>query len=471
MEIVILTSPVMKSSLVRYLGPYQIAWWIRSHGYTVQVLDFFVFLSESQRINLLSKFITQETKIVALAPFTTMYTSNKEAKEYDIFYNLVAYIRDKFPWVKLVAGGVAVPSLIKSDLKFDAIFKGEGEHSFLRYCDHVIKGSKSGQFSFINNKKIFTPDGVFEIAKSRQVYEVNDFILPGESVPFESSRGCIFKCKFCQHPNLGKDKDDFIKEMSNIEYSLNYNYDNFNITRYHMADDTFNSHRGRFKEFHSITQRLPFDIKWISYIRMDLLDIWPEQLDMVIEAGCESAYFGVESLNEESCRQIGKGWGAKNHKQFITKLGDKWGDKIKIVCSLIAGLGNETESDWDESNEFLRQSHVHNWLFFPLMLAPEYGMSEFDKNYASYGYTIDSAGHWVKGDMNYHRAKRWVDHVMKRDSALKKPTMWSRAVALNFGLSDEYLSTHNINQVFGRIDSELLREKFINSYYDTAMRY
>ena len=164
MEIVILTSPVMKSSLVRYLGPYQIAWWIRSHGYSVQVLDFFVFLSDEQRKNLLTKFITRETKIVALAPFTTMYTSAKEATEYKIFYNLVSYVRENFPWVKLVAGGVAVQSLLKSDLKFDAIFQGEGEHSFLKYCEYVIKGKKSGTFSLINDKKVFTPDGVFDIA-------------------------------------------------------------------------------------------------------------------------------------------------------------------------------------------------------------------------------------------------------------------------------------------------------------------
>ena len=290
-------------------------------------------------------------------------------------------------------------------------------------------------------------------------------------MPFESARGCIFKCKFCQHPNLGKDKDDFIKEMKNIEYSLNFNYDNFGITRYHMSDDTFNSHRVRFKEFHSITQQLPFAIKWISYIRMDLLDIWPEQLELVLEAGCESAYLGIESFNEESCKQIGKGWGAKNNKRFITKLGEVWGDNIKIVCSMIAGLGNETEEDWEMSTEFLKQSHAHNWLFFPLMLAPEYGMSEFDKNYKDYGYVIDSDGHWVKNDMNYHRAREWTTMAMKRDSVYKKTTMWSRAVALNYGLDNNYLSTHNINQVFSRIDSELLREKFINSYYNLAMEY
>jgi hypothetical protein len=73
--------------------------------------------------------------------------------------------------------------------------------------------------------------------------------------------------------------------------------------------------------------------------------------------------------------------------------------------------------------------------------------------------------------MNYHRAKAWVDQTMKRDSGLKKPTMWSRAVAMNFGLTDDYLSTHSINQVFTRIDSEMLRERFINNYYDTAIGY
>ena len=49
-------------------------------------------------------------------------------------------------------------------------------------------------------------------------FEKNDFILPGESLPLELSRGCIFKCRFCQYPNIGKDKDDL--ELELIDFGL-----------------------------------------------------------------------------------------------------------------------------------------------------------------------------------------------------------------------------------------------------------
>jgi hypothetical protein len=469
MQVIILTSPTMTSYVVRYLGPYQIAWWLRKNNIETQVLDFLLFMSEEQRIELLNKFVTKDTKIVALAPFITL--SSKEGADYYIFYSLVDYVRKHFPWVKLVAGGVAVANFLKTDLQFDAIFQGESEHSFLKYCEKILNKKGQGPWTIKNNKKVFTPVGVYEIENCNQVYAVNDFILPGESMPFESARGCIFKCKFCQHPNIGKDKDDFIKSMKNIEYSLNYNLENFGITRYHMADDTFNSHRQRFKEFHDIVQDMPTKISWISYIRMDLLDIWPEQQDLILDAGCESLQFGVESLNEESCRQIGKGWGAKNHKRFLTMLGDKWGDRIKIICSLITGLGNETETDWDETNTFFKNSHVHNWIFFPLYFSLEYAMSEFEKNYEKYGYTVFDNGDWSKGNMAYERAKIWAENTNKKNIFLRKPTMWFRAASLNFGLTKEYVDSHSTLEVSQRIQKDQLIKKFVESYYNKAMAY
>jgi radical SAM superfamily enzyme YgiQ (UPF0313 family) len=173
-------------------------------------------------------------------------------------------------------------------------------------------------------------------------FEENDFILPSESLPLELSRGCIFKCKFCQYSNIGKDKDDFNKSMDIVKDTLIYYYEKFGITRYHLSDDTLNSHRERTKAFYEMTKALPFKIEYIGYVRMDLLDIWPEQIDTLPESGLTSCHFGVESLDPYSCKQIGKGWGAKNHKEWLLKLKKYWGNNIIINCSLIAGLGRET---------------------------------------------------------------------------------------------------------------------------------
>jgi radical SAM superfamily enzyme YgiQ (UPF0313 family) len=207
----------------------------------------------------------------------------------------------------------------------------------------------------------------------------NDFILPNEALPLELSRGCIFKCKFCQYPNIGKDKDDFNKSMDSIRESLIYNYENYGTTHYYLSDDTLNSHRERTIAFHKMSKTLPFKLQYIGYVRMDLLDIWPEQLEILPDSGLISCHFGIESLDPESCKIVGKGWGAKNHREWILKLKDIWKDKVTMRCSLIAGLGKDTEQEWEEQQNWLESAGVEDPFFAPLYLDKNLGLSEFEQ--------------------------------------------------------------------------------------------
>jgi hypothetical protein len=49
MQILILTTNTDPQRQVRYLGPYQIAWWLRSNGYSTQVLDYIYFMTKEPR--------------------------------------------------------------------------------------------------------------------------------------------------------------------------------------------------------------------------------------------------------------------------------------------------------------------------------------------------------------------------------------------------------------------------------------
>ena len=72
MQIVILTTGIDPTRLVRYLGPYQIAYWSRKQGYSTQVLDFLYHMTKEERLKLFEKFITKETKIVGYSPFVIL---------------------------------------------------------------------------------------------------------------------------------------------------------------------------------------------------------------------------------------------------------------------------------------------------------------------------------------------------------------------------------------------------------------
>ena len=68
-------------------------------------------------------------------------------------------------------------------------------------------------------------------------------LLPGEGVPVEFARGCIFKCKFCSYPMNGKQNLDFVKDPELLYQELSDNYKNFGIKHYMIVDDTFNDHK------------------------------------------------------------------------------------------------------------------------------------------------------------------------------------------------------------------------------------
>ncbi len=477
MQIVILTTNTDPTRQVRYLGPYQIAWWMRENGYSVQVLDYLYFMTKEQRLELFKKYITAETKVVGYAPFAIFGSQRFWHGEQPI-HDILDEIKFNFPWVKIVLGGVYVLGWLNSrknhiGWKVDAVFKGEAEHSFKEYCDYIFKGEKHPPFSIEHDNKIIRASKKYDIQTCSMKYSKNDFLLPGESLPFEFSRGCIFKCKFCQYPNIGKDKDDFNKEIDHIKSSLIYNYENFGTTRYHITDDTLNSHRERTQLLHKITKELPFKIEFIGYVRLDLLYIWPEQQDILPESGLVSCHFGIESFDPEACKIIGKGWGAKNHKNALADIRKKWGDDVIINCSMILGLGKEQEEDWEESQNWFIDNKIHDWNFNILTMYKNLQASEFEKEYKKYGYRFvdDSNWNWASDYMTRDRAGAWAKNNRQKNLSATTPSVWNYSAHTNLGFTKDEILKHNYLSINEVRERENRTEKLIELYYKTAMEY
>jgi len=480
-QITIITFLTDSNRMVRYLGPYQIASYIRQQGYKTQVLDFVYFMTKEQRLALYRKYITDETKIVGWAPFLMPFSVQKLELGYEPAWETLNEIKEHFPWVKIVIGG-QIASWFKKrgpkyfSFKVDAIFEGYSEDSFLEYCNYVFKKSNHPAFFIENSLKIIRPTKDYDINSCRMRFEKNDFILPGESLPLELSRGCIFKCRFCQYPNIGKDKDDFNRSLHNVRDALIHNYETFGTTRYHLADDTLNSHRQRTKEFFEMTKTLPFKIEFIGYVRLDLLDIWPEQKDILPEAGLVSCHFGIESLDPESCKQIGKGWGAKNHRKWIPYIKEYWSDDVIINCTLIAGLGNETEKEWNETDEWFLNSGIDDWFYQPLHLERSLMLSDFEKNAEKYGYQWTdpkNPWYWENKVTNQIRAAEWCKKTQNNIDRykVKIPSVWNFSAMRNLGFSKDeimksnYFDLHEIYQRENRVS------QFIEKYYKAAMAF
>ena len=474
-DIVLLTTPTESHTLIRYLGPYQIAWFLRKHSYEVQVLDFLYFMNKEQRLTLFKKFITPETKIIGFAPFLTGHTQRFENGVQPLI-DILDDVKEYAPWAKIIVGGVYANTFIEDGYinfktKVDAVFHGEAEYTFLEYVNYVFnKGNQPG-FTLINNQKVYKATKEFEIHTCDMKFHKNDFILPNESLPLEMSRGCIFMCKFCRFGNLGKDKDTFNKSIESIRETLISNYELFGTTKYTISDDTMNSHRERTIAFHRMVKKLPFKIEFIGYVRLDLLDIWPEQREILPDSGLVSCHFGVESFDPISCKQIGKGWGATKNKSFLTTMIKEWGNDVLMRCTMIAGLGQENKKDWQSSYDWLVNSGIHDWQFNPLDINRNNKGSIFDREAELHGYkfrlNVDNKEVWYSDTTTFEEAVDWCQSVEFNHVHIRKPTAWMYMAYSNLGFSKEEIFSSNYAKLSQLRKAQ--KNSFVDQYYDLIL--
>jgi radical SAM superfamily enzyme YgiQ (UPF0313 family) len=461
---VILLTCVSGTLYQRALGAYQLAFFLREHGYTVQVIDFTDDLSENELIKAVDKYMSTDTLCIGIS--TTFYnnfnveifSSTRDYKAH-IPKNIKAaieYSKQKHSNIKVVLGGAK--SLTGEHLDFvDCVIHGYGEDKMLDFLNRLDSNPKR-----IKNKIITLDqstaaqliihndplDRKFDIQKTSHRFIDQDYILPNETLPIEISRGCIFKCKFCAYPLTGKKKFDYIRDPKLIYDEMMYNYENFNTTNYFFGDDTLNDSTFKIEKLHKSITSLPFKIKFTSYLRLDLLHHNPEQISMLKEMGLASPFFGIESLNQRSASSVGKGMDVNKVKEFLLELyNDHWNKEIPIYLSLIIGLPYETEKSMRETFQWVKETEL-SASFQPLsILSQSIYKSEFEKNIQKYGYTVKENGYWENENMNVNQAEVLSKEFNEALLFKSRPASWFLMTLLNHNMTLDQCSSMTVSDL------------------------
>jgi len=442
----------------RSIGAYQVAHHCRANGLSCQVIDFTEYFTDRELEDLLDKFVSTSTLAVGVS--TTFY-QNEEAKKSFISTSrhfdsvipdnvrcVIEKIKLRYPNLKIIAGG-ANSYQIKDDPLFDAIFHGYSEQSVLTY----LLGLKS------NLKRLWPMQGTtavidgsldhFNIEDLDHRWHKNDCILPQETLPIEISRGCIFKCKFCSYPLNGKKKFDYLRDPIRIKDELLENFNLYGTTNYFFTDDTFNDSTYKLERLHEVITNLPFKINFVAYLRIDLLYAHPEQIRMLYEMGLRSAFFGIETLNHESGKIIGKGMDPEVIKKFIIELHDVyWNKEVSLTTSFIIGLPKETIESVLAAHEWCQTVPVND-VWFPLFIKfNSHFKSEFDINYTDYGYNIDENNEWKNDYMTYQSALKLSEEFNNTGlHSSNSPNAWFLFSLLSYGYSVAELKDISISKL------------------------
>ena len=452
MDAIFLSSCVPKQllPLMRPLGPYQVAWYLRKHNYNTQVLEFLFTMPEEKILSLIDKFVTQNTKVIALG---TMIHMENPAMGAIIkkFENVLLQCRRRYPNIRIVVGGAASTTwsrLHRNNKLFDYVITGHAEDTTLALMNYLCRDAKHPPFEIIEGNKfiretfVMPHDNLFNINEDDHLWHDSDCIQPHESLPIELGRGCIFKCKFCRYPYIGKHKNDFSRNMECVRNELIDNYNRWGVQNYYMLDDTFNADQERVKSFYEMTQTLPFKIKFATYLRTDLLAAHPDSQYMLLDSGLYGAYLGVETFNPEAAALIGKNWSPKA-REYLPKLkNDIWKNQVNFQLGLICGIPPETWEETLATNQWCIDNEMPSWSWHPLGIIRDSHnqfKSDFDINAEKYGFEWiinDGKPMWKTDYCTRKIAGEWEVKLTEISKPYQMLTCWFLIEVATFGYTD-----------------------------------
>jgi len=399
----------------KLIGSYRLRTFLEQHGYSVKVIDYSNMLTLKQAENLLNKLITKRTKIVGANGSFGFYNLAMQNVN-----KLFEKTKEKFPHIKVVVGGQNSHSLQPLLSNADYFVDGYGENALLALLeDKVPEGETmlNGTFGYGFPNEYLT------------TWKDEDCILPGDVMPIETARGCIFACKFCSFPLVGKKKNDYIGDFEQLKEALIINHEKYGTTRYTITEETFNDNIYKLEEIAKIVSDLPFKFRFSSYVKPELLVAKPDMIDLLVAIGLEHGNMGIESLNRETRKAVAKGYDYPVVAEAIKELKKKsleaghW--DFGSSFNIIVGLPFESQESYNKGIEYLLNSYECDKIIqHRLSIRKTDGrwahQSPIDADPAKYGYTI----------MNYPVSATGTKRVKGLNTSIES------AEALNFDPND-----------------------------------
>lgn len=430
----------------RSSGAHRIATYLRQNGMDVEVVDFAAHWDLELLKEFTRKSVTSKTLFFGFSIFFNFWNQT--------MVDFSSWLKTEYPHIKTIAGS---QNVLHSDLtNIDIWIDSYGEEAVLSVAKSLANGGTAGiKFSpeFFGSKKVIKALDLYpayNMGDYSILMEKRDYLESWEWLTIEFSRGCKFSCAFCNFPVLGV-KEDTSRSQESFEYEMKYNYDNFGIDRYYVADETFNDRVEKITKFADVTDRLDFNPFFSGFIRADLLS-QPNMIEELARLNFGGQYYGVETFNRDSGKVVGKGADPEKVKQLILNTKDYFLKNnlwYRGTISLIVGLPFDTEDNWIKTRQWLKDHWTSEGIvIFPLTVEDldsvpdhentrsskfslnlqKYGLRKIGsslvqkfnlENGANYNWTEGNYSHvetlWEHDTMNIYEAKK-ISETLNIDS-------------------------------------------------------
>lgn len=454
----------------RQAGGHRIATYLRKQDWDIEVIDFSAKFSFEELKEIAKSRITKDTCFCSFGCIFGSWPTHIE--------QFAVWLKETYPNIVITYGGTIWP-YVKSKA-IDYYITGYAELAMLNLLEVLVGNKTKSSLKFdlrFADRKVITANKsnpAFPLNILSIDYEDRDFIQPEEWLHVELSRGCVFKCKFCNYPVLNV-KGDYTQDADDFYRNMQSNFDRFGIKNYYVVDETFNDRPDKISKFADAVERLSFTPFYSGFIRADLLVSRPQDREDLLRMNFLGHHYGIESLHYPSAKEIGKGMHPDTLTQGLLDVKKYFlSNNRKIyrgTMSFIAGLPHETVQTMMQSIEWLK----NNWsdqstIWFPLSLPdPEQvshgwadSVSDLAVDFEKFGYikddTVDTSNHngelpWKNEHVSYKKMQVFVEklvpkligHITNNISSLTLDELTYPGRTIDQGLQEKFLQ-HNLDR-------------------------
>jgi hypothetical protein len=467
----IILSGTRHESSGRGIGGYRLRTAAEKFGYSSLVIDSALSMTSDELESVLENNITDKTLMLGISTVWLNAPDHPNIKPDWINKEFFDRIKSKYLKLKIVAGGVGLLKLEGSKEIYDAShwhvtgFSDDSYPRLLMFLDGK-SGHKLKYFVDSNGRRTIDSNRAHQIQNPNDIETVlikDDNFLSHQPIPLEVSRGCIFRCVFCNHPFQGaKDYDSYMRTPENIAIELKRNYDLFGTTRYSLMDDTFNDSYEKLDRLERAIElaKIP-NFEFQCYLKPELLVTKPKMINQLTRIGLVGGFAGIESLNDRARKEMNKGMNVKRVLDSLQNL-MSINNKAKLTAGLIVGLPGDTYDDiykWQdffiETQDSLFKSWKYSVLGIYTMSVNEQdntNLSPIEKNPEKYGYTIlksnpGNYAHWQNEHMNLKEAFQFSKKLNLDTNNIAKVGGWTVSSCWHLNESEENMSIKTLNEL------------------------
>jgi radical SAM superfamily enzyme YgiQ (UPF0313 family) len=309
------------------------------------------------------------------------------AVQRDSAKQLIARCKQK--GLKLIAGGPLFTAEPEAFEEVDHLVLDEAELTLPRFLEDLKNGRP---------EKIYKAAGFCDLHRT---------LIPSwglirmkayASMSIQFSRGCPFNCEFCSvtalfgHRTRMKTSQQILTELDSI-YAAGWRGNIF------FVDDNFIGNKQYLKK-----SLLPALIEWrkdkkgcVFYTEASInLADDPELLDLMVKAGFDSVFIGIESPDEDSLTECRKN--QNKNRDLLQNVKTIQQSGLQVTGGFIIGFDNDTPSTFQRQIDFIQQSGIATAMVGILNAPPGTGL--FDRLYRENRVVGKVSGDNVDGTTN-----------------------------------------------------------------------